>query len=94
MNSIGLALFLWFLGSLWTVLRSAEGGPARGSAIASAGALVGVAATLGGFAEVILRTGVIGKWLGVLALLASPVADEDASAAPTQRGDPRPTVAP
>ena len=48
LNSIGIVFFLWFLGTLWGVLRSAEGGPARGSAIASAGALVGVALTLVG----------------------------------------------
>lgn len=48
LNGVGLALFLWFLGTLWGVLRAAEGGPARGSAIASAGALVGVALTLVG----------------------------------------------
>lgn len=48
LNGIGLALFLWFLGALWGVLRSVEGGPARGSAIASGGALVGVALTLVG----------------------------------------------
>lgn len=46
LNSIGLALFVWFLGTLWSVLRTAEGGPARGSAIASGGALIGVALTL------------------------------------------------
>ena len=114
LNSIGIVLFLWFLGTLWGVLRAAEGGPARGSTIASGGALVGVALTLMGLmltgtstlttslaqaetvptlyaaaalslafggaafsifflgvAEVILRTGVLGKWLGWLALLAA-----------------------
>ena len=48
LSSIGIVFFLWFLGTLWGVLRAAEGGPARGSAIASAGALVGVALTLVG----------------------------------------------
>lgn len=48
LNGIGLALFVWFLGTLWGVLRTAEGGPARGSAIASGGALIGVALTLMG----------------------------------------------
>ena len=48
LNSIGIVFFLWFLGTLWSVLRRAEGDPARGSAIASAGALVGVALTLVG----------------------------------------------
>ena len=114
LNSIGIVFFLWFLGTLWGLLRAAEGGPARGSAIASAGAIVGVALTLGGLmllgtatlttslpqaqtvptlytaaslslafggaaftifflgvAEVILRTGALGRWLGILALLAA-----------------------
>lgn len=48
LNGIGMVVFLWFLGTLWSVLRAAEGGPARGSAIASGGALVGVALTLVG----------------------------------------------
>jgi hypothetical protein len=48
LNSIGIVFFLWFLGTLWSTLREAEGGPARGSAIASGGALVGVALTLVG----------------------------------------------
>ena len=48
LNGLGLILFLWFLGTLWGVLRAAESGPARGSAIASGGALVGVALTLVG----------------------------------------------
>ena len=48
LNGLGLVLFLWFLGTLWGVLRTAEGGPAKGSAIASGGALVGVALTLVG----------------------------------------------
>ena len=48
LNGIGLILFLWFLGSLRGVLGAAEGGRARGSTIASGGALVGVALTLVG----------------------------------------------
>ncbi len=49
LNGIAMMLFLWFLGTLWGVLRSseaAEGEPARGSAIAFAGALTGVGLTL------------------------------------------------
>ena len=48
LNSIGIVFFLWFLGTLWAVLRGAEGEPARGSMIAGAGALVGVGLTLVG----------------------------------------------
>ncbi len=48
LNSIGLIVFLWFLGTLWSVLRAVESGPARGSAIASAGAITGVGLTLVG----------------------------------------------
>jgi hypothetical protein len=48
LNSIGIVVFLWFLGTLWSVLREAEGSPGRGSVIASAGAIVGVALTLVG----------------------------------------------
>ena len=48
LNSIGIVFFLWFLGTLWSALRKAEGDPARGSTIASAGALAGVALTLVG----------------------------------------------
>lgn len=116
LNGIGIVFFLWFLGALWGVLRRAEGEPARGSTIASSGAVVGVSLTLIGLvllgtatltttleqaetvptlysagmlalafggaaftifylgvAEVILRTGVLGKWLGLLALLAAAV---------------------
>jgi hypothetical protein len=48
LNSIGIVAFLWFLGTLWAVLRSAENSPARGSLIAFGGALVGAVVTLGG----------------------------------------------
>ncbi|MCX5609459.1 hypothetical protein OHB39_18020 [Streptomyces sp. NBC_00047] len=113
-TTLGIALFLWFLGSLWSVLQEAEGEPARGAAIAlvaagvgSALMLVALALTyavlltaspaqadvvpalftgsavlfaLGGgvlslffFAvgKVILHTGVMGRWLGWLALLTA-----------------------
>lgn len=49
LNSLGIVLFLWFLGSLWSRLRAAEGGPARVSAIASAGGIAGAVAVLMGF---------------------------------------------
>ena len=48
LNSIGIVFFLWFLGTLWAILRRAEGAPARGSVITLGGALVGVALTLVG----------------------------------------------
>lgn len=113
-NTLGIALFLWFLGPLWEVLREAEGETARGAtaALVAAGAgsalmLVGLALTysvllttspvqagavpalftgsavlfaLGGgvlslfffaVAKVILHTGVMGRWLGWLALIAA-----------------------
>ncbi|MFG2487986.1 hypothetical protein ACGFSI_35230 [Streptomyces virginiae] len=113
-TTLGIALFLWFLGPLWRVLREAEGGSARGTTVALVGAgvaaslmLVGLALTyavllttspaqaaavpafftgsavlfaLGGgvlslffFAvgKVILHTGVMGRWLGWLALVAA-----------------------
>ncbi|TFE53181.1 hypothetical protein E3E14_10025 [Streptomyces sp. ICN441] len=113
-TTLGIALFLWFLGSLWRVLREAEGDSAPGSTVAlvaastgSALMLVSLALTyavllttspaqadaapalftcaavlfaLGGgvlslffFAvgKVILRTGVMGRWLGWLALVAA-----------------------
>ena len=49
LNSIAIVLFLWFLGGLWSRLRAAEGGPARLSAIASAGGIAGAVAVLMGF---------------------------------------------
>jgi hypothetical protein len=49
LNSIAIIAFLWFLGSLWSTYRAAEGGPARVSAIASAGGIVGAAMVLLGF---------------------------------------------
>ena len=48
LNSIGLAFFLWFLGTLWSVLRRAEDAPGRGSLIALIGALSGALLTLVG----------------------------------------------
>ena len=48
LSSIGIVVFLWFLGTLSGVLRAAEGGRARGAAVASAGAQAGVALTLVG----------------------------------------------
>jgi hypothetical protein len=48
LNSIAIVLFLWFLGSLWSNLRAAEGGPARVSAIASAGGIAGAVMVLMG----------------------------------------------
>lgn len=48
LNSIGVVLFLWFIGNLWAHLRAAEGGPARVSAIASAGGIAGAIALLMG----------------------------------------------
>ncbi|MFD9966943.1 hypothetical protein ACFWZR_21010 [Streptomyces sp. NPDC059017] len=113
-TTLGIALFLWFLGPLWRVLRDAEGEPARGATVALVGAGVGAALmlvalaltysvllttspaqadavpafftgsavlfALGGgvlsvffFAvgKVILHTGVMGGWLGWLALVAA-----------------------
>jgi hypothetical protein len=50
LNSLAIIGFLWFLGSLWSTYRAAEGGPARISAIASAGGIVGATMVLAGFA--------------------------------------------
>ena len=113
LNALGLALFLWFLGALWTTLRQAEGGTGRGSTAALAGGVAGsglvfvglglIAAAglstssaqadtvatlytsaslmlaLGGgvfsifffgTSKVILQTGALGRWLGILAFIA------------------------
>ena len=40
-TTLGLALFLWFLGSLWAGLRTAEDDPGRGSTLTVVGATVG-----------------------------------------------------
>ena len=48
LNAIGLAFFLWFLGTLWSTLRRSEGAPGRGSTIAVTGAVSGVVLTLVG----------------------------------------------
>jgi hypothetical protein len=40
-TALGLAAFLWFLGSLWATLKDAEGDPGRGSAPTLVGASVG-----------------------------------------------------
>lgn len=114
LNGLGIALFLWFLGSLWTTLREAEGEGGRGSTIAIIGAVAGSALVLAGLAllataglstsatqadnvatlytasallvaigggvlsvfffgvaKVILQTGALGRWLGVLAIIAA-----------------------
>jgi hypothetical protein len=43
LNGLAVVLFLWFLGSLYSRLRAAEGGTGRLSRVAVFGALVGVA---------------------------------------------------
>jgi hypothetical protein len=44
--SLGIVLFLWFVGSLWSAFRSAEGDPGRGSMLMVVGASVGSALML------------------------------------------------
>ncbi len=59
LNGLGVALFLWFLASLWTTLRDAEGAPGRGSMIAVTGGVAGsvlVLVGLGLFATAGLST--------------------------------------
>jgi hypothetical protein len=74
LNSAAILAFLWFLGSLWSRLRAAEGGPARVSAIASAGGIVGAAAVLAGIVceatAVLLPTGVDVPTLYVLSVMS------------------------
>jgi hypothetical protein len=74
LNSAAILAFLWFLGSLWSRLRAAEGGPARVSAIASAGGIVGAAAVLAGIVceatAVLLPTGVDVTTLYVLSVMS------------------------
>lgn len=117
LNGLGLALFLWFLGALWTTLREAEGAAGRGSTAALVGGAAGsglvlaglaLIATAGlstspdqandvptlytaasllialgggvfsifffGVARVILLTGALGRWLGILAFIAGLLA--------------------
>lgn len=72
LNSIAIVLFLWFLGSLWSHLRAAEGGPARVSAIASAGGIAGAVFVLMGTvftASAAVTPGVVGA--GGLYVLAA-----------------------
>lgn len=46
LNSLSMLFFLWFLGSVRAGIRGAEGGAGRVSALASGGAIVGVAMIL------------------------------------------------
>lgn len=46
--TLGIVLFLWFVGSLWSSLREAEGDPALGAMLAVVGASVGAALMLVG----------------------------------------------
>jgi hypothetical protein len=50
LNSLGIALFLWFLGSLWTTLREAESEAGRGSTSAVIGGVAGSVLVLVGLA--------------------------------------------
>jgi hypothetical protein len=74
LNTAAILAFLWFLGSLWSRLRAAEGGPARVSAIASAGGIAGAVAVLMGFvfeaAAVLVPTGVDVTTLYVLSAMS------------------------
>ncbi len=113
LQTLGLALFLWFLASLWRVLREAEGDQSRGATAALVGgvgaagldlsalallATAGLSTSAGqadnvstlytassvlvafgigvssifffATAKVILHTGALGRWLGVLAFVA------------------------
>lgn len=47
-TALGLAAFLWFLGSQWATLKAAEGDPGRGSTLAVVGAIVGAGLMLVG----------------------------------------------
>jgi hypothetical protein len=46
LNSVAMLFFLWFIGSVRAGIRGAEGGAGRVSALASGGAIVGVAFVL------------------------------------------------
>lgn len=117
LSVLGVALFLWFLASLWTVLRDAEDGASRGATAALAGGVAGSGLVLAGLAmvaatglstspaqadavpalytaaallnslgigvlsifffavaKVILHTGALGRWLGMLAFVAGLLA--------------------
>ena len=50
LNGLGIALFLWFLGSLWTTLSEAEGEVGRGSTVAVIGGVAGSVLVLAGLA--------------------------------------------
>jgi hypothetical protein len=41
LTTLGLLMFLWFVGSLWSMLVEAEGDPSRGSTLVVIGAVVG-----------------------------------------------------
>jgi hypothetical protein len=75
LNSLAIVAFLWFLGSLWSTLRAAEGGPARVSAIASAGGIAGAALVLMGFvfeaSAVVNPAGIQPEDSGLLYVLAA-----------------------
>jgi hypothetical protein len=74
LNTLAVLAFVWFLGSLWSRLRAAEGGSARVSAIASAGGIIGASALLAGFvfeaAAVVIPTGVDVTTLYVLSAMS------------------------
>jgi hypothetical protein len=114
LSVLGMALFLWFLASLWTILRDAEDGASRGATAALAGGVASSGLVMVGLAllatadlstsdlqantvpalytasslliafgigvssifffaaaKVILQTGALGRWLGVLAFIAA-----------------------
>jgi hypothetical protein len=50
LTALGIALFLWFLATLWTTLSEAEGAPGRGSTVAVIGGVAGSALVLVGLA--------------------------------------------
>jgi hypothetical protein len=74
LNTLAVLAFVWFLGSVWSRLRAAEGVPARVSAIAFAGGIVGAASLLAGFvfqaAAVVIPTGVDVTTLYVLSAMS------------------------
>lgn len=114
---LGLALFLWFLASLWTTLTDVEDGASRGATAALVGGVASAGLEIGGMAllataglstsaaqasvvpalytassllvafgigvssifffavsKVILGSGVLGRWLGVLGFIAGLLA--------------------